>query len=82
MLAKTLGFTTYEANLRFDAHHPPVVWWRFLRVMATEFWLRFVRLQAFRDGIEGVIAGVFQVFNTFIIYARLWELQHEKSSRI
>ncbi len=78
MLQKTILFTDYEARLRLAADHPPVVWWRFLRVMFSEFWLRFVRLSAWRDGTEGIIDGIFQVFNMFIIYARLWELQQEK----
>ena len=79
MLEKTLSFTNYEAQLRYEANHPLVVWWRFLRVMLTEFWLRFVKLSAWRDGTEGVIDGIFQVFNSFIIYARLWEIQQKKS---
>ena len=78
MLEKTLGFTNYEAQLRYEANHPRVIWWRFLRVMLTEFWLRFVKLSAWRDRIEGVIDGMFQVFNSFIIYARLWEIQQKK----
>jgi glycosyltransferase involved in cell wall biosynthesis len=82
MLEKTLGFTSYEANLRFKANHPPMSWWRFVRVMTTEFYLRFVKLGAWRDGVEGVIDGMFQVFNTFIIYSRLWELQMAKKSNI
>jgi glycosyltransferase involved in cell wall biosynthesis len=80
MLAKTISFTDYEARLRLAANHPPVTWWRFFRVMFTEFWYRFVKLQAWRDGTAGVIDGIFQVYNSFIIYARLWELQHEKKS--
>lgn len=75
MLDKTLVFTAFEAENRLNAKHPPVVSWRILRVMATEFWHRFVKLQAWRDGPEGIIDGMFQVFNTFIIYARLWEKQ-------
>lgn len=82
MLDKTLVFTQFEAQLRLDANHPPMVWWRFLRVMTTEFWLRFVKLSAWKDGVEGIIDGIFQVFNSFIIYARLWELQNEKSRHI
>lgn len=78
MLEKTIEFTQYEAKLRLDANHPPVTWWRFLRVMATEFWYRFVKLQAWRDGPKGIIDGIFQVFNMFVIYARLWEMQYEK----
>ncbi len=80
MLEKTLVFTAHEARLRFDSGHPPMTWWRFFRVMVTEFWYRFVRLSAWRDGTEGVIDGLFQVFNTFIIYARLWEMQHHAKS--
>ncbi|MEK9201320.1 MAG: glycosyltransferase family 2 protein, partial [Patescibacteria group bacterium] len=77
MLEKTIVFTDYEARLRLKANHPPIVWWRLIRVMFSEFWLRFVRLSAGRDGTPGVIDGLFQVFNMFIIYARLWELQNE-----
>jgi (heptosyl)LPS beta-1,4-glucosyltransferase len=77
MVAKTLNFTAYEAKLRFDNHHPQITWWRIFRVMITELWFRFVKLSAWRDGPRGIIDGIFQVFNTFIIYARLWELQYE-----
>ncbi len=77
MVTKTLNFTAYEARLRFAAGHPPVTWWRIFRVLLTEFWYRFIRLSAWRDGPEGIIDGLFQVYNTFIIYARLWELQYD-----
>lgn len=78
MLDKTLEFTAHEARLRFNANHPPVATWRIVRVMLTEFWLRFVKLGAWRDGVEGIIDGLFQVFNSFVIYARLWEMQQRK----
>jgi glycosyltransferase involved in cell wall biosynthesis len=78
MLDKTLMFTGYESKLRLEANHPPMAVWRFFRVMVTEFWHRFVKKFALGDGVEGVIDGLFQVFNMFIIYARLWELQQKK----
>ncbi len=78
MLNKTLGFTAYEARLRLTAGHPRLAWWRFLRMMFAEFWLRFIKLSAWRDGVEGVIDGIFQIFNMFVIYARLWEMQLAK----
>lgn len=74
MLNKTIDFTNFEANLRIQARHPQMSWWRFVRVMLTEFYLRFIKLSAWKDGKEGIIDGLFQVFNTFVIYARLWEL--------
>lgn len=84
MLDKTLFFTSFESKLRFDSRHPAIVTWRFVRVMLSEFYLRFVKLSAWKDGTEGVIDGMFQVFNTFIIYARLWEmqLQNEKGRNL
>jgi (heptosyl)LPS beta-1,4-glucosyltransferase len=78
MVQKTLEFTAYEARLRLK-RTSALTWWRFFRVMLTEFWHRFVRLSAGRDGIEGIIDGIFQVFNTFIIYARLWEMQRSNA---
>ena len=78
MTEKTITFTNFEAQNRFDIHHPPVVWWRIIRVMLTEFYLRFIKLSAWRDGPKGIIDGIFQVFNAFVIYSRLWELQNEK----
>mgnify|MGYP001563392541 CR=1 FL=1 len=80
MTEKTIVFTNYEAQNRLSTNHPPVVAWRFVRVMLTEFNTRFIRLSAWRDGAEGIIDGLFQVFNSFVIYARLWELQHEKEN--
>jgi glycosyltransferase involved in cell wall biosynthesis len=82
MVNKTLNFTSYEAKTRLDSKHPNISWWRIFRVMFTEFWLRFVNLSAWRDGSEGTIDGMFQVFNTFIIYARLWEMQQHESSHL
>jgi len=76
MVDKTILFTGHEARLRLENLHPPVAVWRFIRVMLSEFWHRFIKLSAWRDGTRGVIDGLFQVFNMFIIYARLWELQH------
>lgn len=78
MTDKTLNFTAYEAKLLYESGHPPITWWRFYRMMLTEFWHRFVRLSAWRDGTRGIIDGLFQVFNTFIIYARVWELQQNE----
>ncbi len=78
MLEKSLQFTAIESKNRLNSNHPRMSWWRFFRVMLTEFYIRFIKYQAWRDGIEGIIDGMFQVYNTFIIYARLWELQISK----
>ncbi len=75
MLQKTLNFSENEANLRVAASHPPVVWWRFPRVILGEAWHRLVALQGWRQGTEGWIDGLFQALSLFVVYARLWEKQ-------
>lgn len=80
MLSKTIVWTDTEAQALFEANHPPVVWWRFPRMMLTKFFERFVKQQMWRDGIVGWISVIFEMFNTFIIYARLWEKQNQSSN--
>lgn len=83
MLQKTIAWTDVEAKQLYKNHHPPIVWWRFLRMMLTKFWQRIIKEQFWRDGTVGWISGIFEMFDTFIIYARTWELQkNEKSSHL
>lgn len=82
MLQKTIVWTDMEAEALFDDKHPPVVWWRFPRMMLTKFWQRLIKEQMWRDGTVGWISVLFECFDTFIIYARLWEKQtYESQSR-
>ncbi|MBU2592833.1 MAG: glycosyltransferase family 2 protein [Patescibacteria group bacterium] len=77
MMEKTIRWTQLEAKALYESDHPPVVWWRILRMMTTKFFERVVKQQAWRDGTVGWINAIFEVFNTFIIYARLWEMQQK-----
>lgn len=75
MLQKTLVWTDMEAEALFKSGHPPVYWWRFPRMMLTKVWQRLIKEQMWRDGIVGWISVIFESFDTFIIYAKLWEKQ-------
>lgn len=75
MVAKTNEWSAIEAKLRFDAGHPPVVWWRLFRVMLTGFWQSFIVGQGYRAGTAGWVEGLFQAFSMFVTYAKLWEMQ-------
>ena len=77
----TLEWSKAEAKMLFESGHPPMVWWRFLRVMFTEFWQRAVKHGLWKDGIEGWIEIIYQMFSVFITYVRLWELQRKPSLR-
>ncbi len=78
MMQKSKLFTDQEAKLRLEAAHPTISWWRLLRVCASEF-LQQIKLGRWKNGTEGWIEVLFQTFNMFIIYVRLWELQREES---
>ncbi len=77
MVNKTLVWSDTEAQALFKANHPPVVWWRFVRMILTKIWERLIKQQMWRDGQVGWISVIFESYNTFLIYARLWELQQK-----
>lgn len=80
MVEKTNVWSSYEADLRYTAHHPPVVWWRLIRVMITAFWKSFVTEKGYLAGTVGWVESIFQAFSMFITYAKLWEMQqHAKN---
>ena len=79
IVQKTIEWSEIEADLLFRVHHPPVTWWRLLKVWLVEFWRRFIFLQGFRDGVSGLIEAIYQSFSRFITYVRLWERQNEKN---
>lgn len=75
MVKKTNKWSDIEANLIYNSGHPKMVPWRFLRIMLTEAFDRLIKKQGFRDGKEGIIYSLYQVWSRFITYAKLWELQ-------
>lgn len=78
MVAKTNQWSQTEAALRFQAKHPSVAWWRFIRVMVKSFNESYIHQRGFRAGTVGWIESIFQAFSSFITYAKLWEMQNKK----
>ena len=78
MLEKTNQWSQMEAKLRLEAHHPPIVGWRLIRVMITGFYRSFVLEEGFKMGTVGWIEGIYQGFSMFITYAKLWEIQRDR----
>lgn len=74
MVKKTNKWSEIEAKLLFEAGHPPMVWWRFMRIMFSELWLRLVVKRGFLDGVEGIVYAIYQMWSRFITYAKLWEM--------
>jgi glycosyltransferase involved in cell wall biosynthesis len=73
----TLNWSRFEAQMLLDANHPPMKGWRFVRIMLTEFWYRAVRQGLWKDGTEGWIEIIYQMFSKFLTYERLWEAQRK-----
>jgi glycosyltransferase involved in cell wall biosynthesis len=84
MVTKTNEWSEIEAKTLFDSGHPRMSWWRFIRIMLTELWLRLAKLKGFLDGAEGIIYSFYQMWSKFVTYAKLWELQikHDTNIRI
>ncbi len=78
MIKKTLEWSKTEAELRFEANHPRMTWWRFPRVMLSAFINSYIFQGGWKAGAAGVVESIYQAFSIFITYARLWELQNEK----
>lgn len=75
MIEKTNKWSEVEAKLLLDSNHPKMSWWRFWRIMFTEFMYRFISLRGFMDGTEGIIYALYQTWSKFLTYAKLWEMQ-------
>lgn len=82
MVEKTNEWSETEAYLRLAIHHPPVSWWRILRVMLTGFFRSFIGQGGWRAGATGWIESIYQAFSMFITYAKLWELQQREKPRV
>jgi len=75
MMDKTIVWSEVEARLRLDVGHPPVTWWRLIRVAATGFIHSYVYQKGFLVGTRGLLESIYQGYSMFITYARLWEMQ-------
>ncbi len=81
MLNKTIEWSSIEAQLRIDAKHPQMTWWRFFRVMLTAFSDSYFKQKGWKAGTVGIIESIYQAFSMFITYARLWEAQQGKDKK-
>lgn len=79
MVKKTNRWSEIEARLLLDSGHPKMTWWRFVRPVSSEIFDRLILKLGFLDGIPGIIFSIYQGYSVFARYAKLWEMQIEKS---
>lgn len=75
MVQKTNKWSELEAKMLYSTGHPQMVWWRFIRIIMTELWIRLIKQGGVLDGVEGIIYGIYQSWSRFITYGKLWEMQ-------
>jgi hypothetical protein len=78
LLKKTIGWSKIDAKLRLDANHPKMTAWRFFRILITESIFYGIKRKGFFGGTVGVIDSFMSVFESFLSYVRLWEMQQSK----
>jgi glycosyltransferase involved in cell wall biosynthesis len=81
MVKKTNKWSELEAKMLYESGHPRMVWWRFIRIMLTELWIRLIKQGGMRDGMEGIIYSIYQMWSKFITYGKLWEMQIGKDTK-
>lgn len=79
MVLKSLEWSKIDAKLRFDAGHPRMSGWRFLRILFGELLNQGIKREGFFNGTVGVMDSVLQTFSLFIAYVRLWQMQQGKT---
>jgi glycosyltransferase involved in cell wall biosynthesis len=80
-LVKAIRYGQLQAASLYAAGAPRVTAWTYVKVMALEFGRRMIRRAGFRDGMPGIIEGIFQPFALFCAEAMLWELQQGDAVR-
>ncbi|MBU1323021.1 glycosyltransferase family 2 protein [Patescibacteria group bacterium] len=78
-LEKSLIWTKKEAEEFIKAGHPPITWWRIVKVMVWEFCFRYFKKLGFLDGYVGFIESLIQTVNRFFVYQQIWEIQQNEN---
>lgn len=81
MVEKTLFWSDIEVTQLVKSNHPPMVAWRFVRIMFTKFFDSYIVQKGWKAGTIGLIESMFQAYSYFIIYAKLWERQRRHTER-
>jgi glycosyltransferase involved in cell wall biosynthesis len=75
-LLKSAAWTPLEAQLLAnDPNTPPITPSLILRKTLMEFWRRYFKGHAHKDGSVGFIESLTQAFNRALVYCQVWEKQ-------
>jgi glycosyltransferase involved in cell wall biosynthesis len=75
-LLKTANYADVQAR-QMLTWHPRVRVRTLFGIIGREFYRVVIKNRGYKDGIVGVIEGIYQPFSLFCVYVRLWELQQK-----
>jgi hypothetical protein len=79
-LLKTRQYALVQSQIEVERGYPQVTRWSLFSAIIAHFWLRFVKLEGYKDGMEGFVEATYQAFSQiFIIQGMIWERQRGKS---
>lgn len=81
MVDKTNKWSEIESELLINANHPNMKEWRFIRIMLTKFYESYISQEGWKVGTTGFIESIYQAYSYFIVYAKLWERQKNKTNK-
>jgi glycosyltransferase involved in cell wall biosynthesis len=77
LLSKIQTYSSLEAEHLMKKDMPKVTVYTLIYQTTKQFVYRYMRMQGFKDGIEGFIEAYLQATYIFVNYAKLWEKQKE-----
>ncbi len=80
-LRKTIGYTDAVADILYRSGKFRLRWWHLFTAPIRIFWQRGIIKGGLFEGMEGLITVLYQCFDTFITYAKLWEKQQNESMK-
>lgn len=79
-LLKTRQYAIVQSQIEVERNHAPVTRKSLFFAIIEHFWMRYVKLEAYKDGMEGFIESVYQAFSQiFVIQSMIWERQRGKT---
>lgn len=79
-LLKTRQYALVQSEIEAARGYPPVTRKSLFSNIISHFWLRYITLEGYKDGMEGFVEATYQAFSQiFVIQSMIWERQRGKT---
>lgn len=77
MIEKTNNWSEIEAQNLYKINHPKINRLRLFKLFISQFFIKYINEQNYKNGTIGLIESFMQTYSTMITYFKLWELQQD-----